>query len=54
MQLLFTRTIALSVLITCAYNVNAQERPGENMVDKIIAKIGDEYILHSDIENQKL
>ena len=54
MQLLFTRTIALVVLITCAYNVTAQERPGENMVDKIIAKIGDEYILHSDIENQKL
>jgi peptidyl-prolyl cis-trans isomerase SurA len=54
MQSLFIKTAALVILITCTLSVTAQNRPGENVLDKIIAKIGDEYILLSDIENQKL
>lgn len=41
----------ISVLLCMTLAVSAQ---GQSVIDKIVAKIGDEYILLSDIQNQKL
>ncbi|MCB9223474.1 MAG: peptidylprolyl isomerase [Crocinitomicaceae bacterium] len=45
------RSISLIFLLTLSHASLAQ---GGSVIDKIVAKIGDEYILLSDIQNQKL
>lgn len=54
-QLRYTRTLSflgMFALLTLYSGALAQSK--ETPLDKIIAKVGDEYILYSDIQNQKL
>lgn len=49
----FKGSLLLAIAITLTQSISAQGEK-DKVIDKILAQIGDQIILHSDVENQKL